>query len=289
MVRILFSFLIFSGLSSLARAEISWVRENHELTLKDGTQLQIFLKKPAQSSPRSLPAILLFGGFQTGAKALELVDPAKPVLLVTFEYPLRIPPRFSIWKNLGIIPQAKKAMHDTVDGVHALIDWLQTQGDVNPDKIILAAASFGAPFVSIVAGDNPKVRGIILVHGFANVSETAAFLIERSWSKSIGFWAHGPAVLAAKMLWWYVELPSPAEKLAQLQEHQRVLLFTATQDDYLPPQTHEHLRESLRKSRASWEERKLNTTHIQPNRIDLIEKIVNESLKWSEGISPRRP
>ena len=273
-------FLIFIlGILS-AKAQAEFIRESAKISLNNGVPISVHLKRPAKAAPGTLPVVLLFGGLHTGAKAIDLVDPGVPVLLATFEYPFEGPRKWKFPRDLEYIPKARQAMHDTVTGIRALVDWVAARPEVDASRITLVGASLGAPFVSIAAGENEKVSSLILVHGFADVPAVAKFSLTQEWKASLGIFAKPVAFVAGHLLWMYIGLPSPAEKLSQLKSHQRVLIFTAEGDDLLPPENAVKMRTALEKSAAQWEEKRLPGVHLRAGESELIKKFVHESLQW---------
>ena len=58
------------------------------LTTSTGTKLKYRSITYAQGKdPSTLPIVLLFGGFDTAAKAIELFKPTIPMTLASFDYP----------------------------------------------------------------------------------------------------------------------------------------------------------------------------------------------------------
>lgn len=260
------------------------IAEHHELRLASGRELQVELRLPSQSKAHSLPAVLLFGGFETGARAADLLGPKLPFLLATFQYPFEPQRKLGLSKALKLLPEARRAVRDTIAGIPALVDYLKTRPEVDPNRIIFVGASFGAPFVSIVAPDRPDARGIILAHGFGDIPGTIAFRLEAEWGHGLlSAWA---AAFAAKFLWWYADVPAPEKKLRELGPRQKVLLMTADNDEMLPKKSVDVLREALRASKASWKEKSFPGTHLRPDEKELIKKLLAESERWmrEEGL-----
>lgn len=245
-----------------------------------GPELEVSWKAPRRAKASSLPAVLLFGGFETGENAIHLFDRELPVLLATFQYPLRLPRKIGWREALGQLPAAKRAIHQTIDGVDALVAWARSRPEVHPDRIILVGASFGTPFVVVSAGRNSAVRGLILAHGFVDVPKTAAHRLGERWRSKYGPLGAWLARALMTGVWWYVSAPDPAESVARLAEHQRVLLLTARDDDLLPPDAAESLRAGLRASKAQWEEKIIPGAHMRPGETALIRRLLDLSLDW---------
>lgn len=232
------------------------------------------MKCPAGRKAK-LPAVLLFGGFETGAQAIELLELRAPFCLLTFEYPFRPPRKLRFPGGLRYLPEAKVAIHETLEGIHKLLDWSKARLD--PERLVLVGASFGAPFVSIVAGERPDVRALILAHGFADVPGTISRRLAEKWGGLTGAWF---ARAFAAFVWWYADIPAPEERLEKLRSHQSVFLLTAAKDDMLPASSVAALRVAVEASEAKWDERRLPGTHLRPDDTALVEELLRLSLAW---------
>jgi dienelactone hydrolase len=241
------------------------------------------VRRPADVSG-PYPAILLFGGFQTGERAIELFDPDVPVLLATFDYPFRPPGKLSFPGSLRLVPEAREAIQDTLLGIKALARWAAEQPGVS--GVVLVGASFGAPFVSAVAAELPEARALILAHGFGNVPLAITHRLAGRLEARFGRPGRWLAWLAGHGLWWLASAPSPDKGLTRLREDQAALLLTAGNDDLLPAGSIEALRASLGRSKARWAERVLPGQHVRPGEEGIVATLLEESILWmrSEGI-----
>lgn len=258
---------------------LSFIKEKHRLTLASGQHLEVFVRRPAMIN-RKVPAIILFGGFNTGAEAISLFDPPEPVYLVSFQYPFQGPRKFVFPRDLHYVPKAREALHVTIQSMHQLVKWVSQWPQIDSKRIILAGASFGAPFVSIVAGNDPAVSGLILIHGFADIPAAVAFSLGNRWRPKLGRFADPLAWLTGHFLWWLTGLEKPEDSLARMRASQRVLLLTAAQDDLLPPRSVAALRTALSKSAAIWQEKTLPGTHMRPGEKIVIDSLLDESISW---------
>lgn len=279
-MRSLSYFLLMCALGPLTAIAASRFVERQTLTLPNGPALEVHVRRPQKSAPNKSPAVLLFGGFESGAQAIQLFDPKEQILLATFQYPFAPPHSMRVPRDLYLIPKAKQAIHDTLRGIHALVDWASTQPEVDASKIVLVGASFGSPLVSIVTGDNAQVQGLILAHGFGDIGGTIARQLEVEWRKSLGVLAPPLAWLVGRLAWWYMAIPAPEERLSQLQKHQSALLLSAAADDLIPKKSVQTLREALGKSQSTWEEQSIEGSHLRPNETALINDLLQRSIAW---------
>lgn len=271
----------------LAQAnKINFVTEIHRPEALQG--LEVHLKRPVQEG--KFPAVILFGGFETGARAIDLFDPPVPIQLLTFEYPFRPPRKLEFPGGLKYAGEARRAIPRTLEGIEALVDWAKTQPGLDPDRIVLVGASFGAPFVSLAAAQKPEVRGLILAHGFADVGSVIVHRLSASFERRYGTAGRWLAQVLGRLLWWLSGAPSVEDALGRLHQGQSVLLLTARDDDLLPPDSIAALRASVARSKAKVEERVLPGAHLRPGEDALVRQLLGESLEWMrrEGILPGR-
>jgi hypothetical protein len=135
------------------------------------------------------------------------------------------------------------------------------------------------------------VRGLILVHGFADVPGAIAFQLAKEWQPPLGVAGEALAWFAGKIGWWYMDIPSPENALSKLGPDIHVLFLTAEKDDQLPAIATQKLREALRKSSCRWEEQNLPGTHLRPSETELIREILSRSISWlgQEGLLSAGP
>ena len=274
-------------------ANVGASEERISIALPDGRTLPAQLRVPAGSKRTPLlPAVLLFGGFQNAARVLDLVKPDRPVVLASFDYPFTPPRRFVFPETLKYAPQAKQMIHDTVNGIGALAEFVSRHPAVDPEQIIVIGASLGAPFALAAAAESSVVRGIVLIHGFGAIPKTIAHQFERAWRpkfRELGGpvmeWLVEPfAGLLGFASWWYVGMSSP-EKLAEaLSPEQRVLMISAAQDSFVPAGASESLWSAIRNSRAQSERVEMPGDHLQPGAEALISDLMNKTWEWATRV-----
>ena len=259
------------------------VDETMSLALDDGRVIQATVRRPADDSlPRRLPALMLFGGFQRAAGVLDLVQTDRPLVWASFDYPLTAPRKFRFPSSLQYAPDARDAIHATFDGVVKLHEALRKRPDVDPARISVVGASAGAPFATVAAARSP-IPGVILVQGFADVTRVVQHAFLRKRRDQYGDWIEWPALWLAQLLNWYCEIPDIAAQARQLRASQRVLLFTASEDDYVPREASEALWQALEASRATHERIDITGAHLGVgDDRQRIADILERSMQWME-------
>lgn len=160
------------------KARVSEPHFTHEtvpLKLPDGATITANILVPG---PRKLadldakmPVLLIFGGFEDAAKMLEQLDPKLPVIVSSFNYPFEPPRRFEFPESLHDLPDAKRAITQTINGIIELVATLKSRSDVEASRITIVGSSFGAAFALAAAAENRDLTGVVLVDGFGKIPD----------------------------------------------------------------------------------------------------------------------
>jgi dienelactone hydrolase len=225
--------------------------ETREVSLPSGAAMAFSVRRPAGGGRR--PALVIAGGLQTGAKALELVEPSVPVVLASFDYPYRGPLRFAFPRTLLDAPRIKAAVRETPDAVLAVTRAVRELPGVDARNVCVIGVSFGAPFVLRAAARDPSLSCVIIVEGFADLPGTAAHRMRQLWGRKLGPLARPLSWTASRALLRWLRPPRPEEDAAALRQGQRVLVIDAERDTLLPEASRRGLLAALKSSRASVE------------------------------------
>jgi dienelactone hydrolase len=248
---------LFAALLLVCGPAVAEPRFRHELeTLDRGAgraPLEVLIKRPEGEPERPLPALVVLGGFETGARALDYLHPEKPVVLVTFEYPYAGPKKFRFPRTLLDAPRAKEAVAWTPGDLSAVRAMLEKKPYVDKERLCVLGASFGAPFAVRAAAADPAVKCLVIVHGFAGVRGTTASRMRQLWRKNLGIFTRPSAWTLAALLSLYLSPPEPAKDAPRLREDQRVLMVEAEADTIIPPRARQALWDALGKSQAKRE------------------------------------
>jgi hypothetical protein len=124
---------------------------------------------------------------------------------------------------------------------------------------------------------------VILVQGFGDVTAVFQNLLVRKYRERYGDWVEWPALWLARFVVWYCEIPDIAAEARQLRAHQKVLMFTASQDTFIPRASSEALWTGLEASRAQHERVDLEGRHLGVgDDRQRIADILERSLQWME-------
>lgn len=255
------------GRIDAAESELSTTvhgQESESVHLTSDSGLAVFLRVVrSHALPEPQPVLVVLGGHRTGSDAVELFGNVGKHAVVGVDYPYDGPQRvkgaLSIAKT---IPKARQAFLDTVPAVSLVVDWLVEQPWVDRDRIFLIGASLGVPFATTAAARDPRIAGLILVHGAADNRLWLQAQVERRVDTAI---LHYP--LATVLHWLaYGPVLDTREHIAGVSPRP-VLIIGARDDERTPAGQTELLFE------AAGEPRRLRFTdgqHIQPNRPEII-------------------
>lgn len=258
--------------------------ERFTLRLDDGREIEATLRVPDAAGPGKLPALMLFGGFRSAARVLDKVRTPRPLIWASFDYPFDPPRKFSFPRSLGHAPEARAAIHASFEGIEKLYHALAAHPRVDASRITVAGASAGAPFATVGAARAP-IPGVILVQGLGDAPAVIENLIARKYRAKYGDWVRWPSRWLALWINWYCEIPDIAAQARKLRSSQRVLMITATEDDFIPKAATEALWAALEQSDAMHERIDIEGIHLGVGNDDArIADILERSMRWMERV-----
>jgi dienelactone hydrolase len=239
---------------------------------------------------KNQPAVLVLGGFERSSRSLELIPDGLPIHFVSLAYPLQVPRKLSLGEGLHLLPKAKASAHKMIELIQSALSELLAHPAVDRNRVFLLGASFGAPFALIAAAQVPQVRGLILIHGFANVPATAGHRISQLWRERLPAFLSPLAEPASWMIangaWWYSGLPDPRVKASKLSRSQKVLMFRAESDSFIPNELSVQIEQDLNKGGAKVEVVPTRGGHLHLELKQLMPQLLVESQKWISQDSP---
>lgn len=257
-------------------------QERFPLVLPSGTVLSVQAHRYAlPSSKAKLPVVLLFGGFEGAAHVLELFRADRPVYLASFDYPYEPQRKFDFPGDLRHIPAARRAIHDTLDGIQALGEELRRRPDLDGERMSIVGASFGAPFAIHGAAASPGIfTGLVVIHGFADVRRTLENRLRLALERKQVV-ASGPLSWAAAwVLWGFMGVPHLGSLAEGLRAPQRVLVIGAESDQFIPREVSASLKERLLRSEARVTFEKTTGEHLMPGADQLISRLLTMTSQW---------
>lgn len=230
-----------------------------------------------------MPALLVFGGFESAAEVLSLLKPKIPVVLASFDYPFKASRQLSFPGSLKDLPEAKRVFPDTVAGIHELVNRVRALPQVDPSRIFLVGASFGAPFALAAAAEQAKISGLVIVQGFGKLAETARSVLLRAWLPRYGWIARPASWLLVQGLDWYLGVRDPEWYAERVPRGLRVLMIAAENDSFVPLESTESLASALLRAGSVLERVQLPGDHLKPGSDREIDAIGTRIQDWIKG------
>ena len=179
-----------------------------------------------------VPCIVFLHGIGQDKDFVEEISPmynAAGWAMISFDQHMRgerkLPKEATPWQQLTAFRQrACKTVNDT----RRIADYLQTRADIDPERLYLVGASYGAITGSTAAAFDPRFKAVVLVYGGANIRNLMqADAIRGELNKGPFGWI---AADAAAGLARYVLAPADPARYAHLIAPRPVLLQNGTDD-----------------------------------------------------------
>jgi len=292
-IRLCLSMFLSLAVSLPAYAEGKYFKTRTEILqieMEGEPAIQATLRVPVGCSSKvKFPVVILFGGFQEAAQVLDFVHPKKPMILASFDYPYKGPRKFRFPETLMEGGKLKKFIKNTQTAISRLIPVLKKRRDIDPNKIAIVGASFGAPFAIRAASTHEELAALIIVHGFGDVEGVIRYRLDRRWSEKLGYFSNVLASLSAWVIVQFLSLPLPEKDAVKLHRSQSALMVEAMGDTLIPTQSRDVLWDALSRSPAQTKRIQMPGDHLRPGTDVLIERIMDLSLEWLKQMGWFKP
>lgn len=255
------------------------------VVLESDTGLRVvarLIRDPRSTSPS--PVLLVLGGHRTGSDAVDLFGDVGQRVVIGIDYPYDGPEKVrGVGQSLAAIPSARRAFLDTVPAVSLVLDWVIQQPWADRSRLVLIGASLGVPFAATSAALEPRIAGVLLVHGAAdNRLWLEAQIARRIDTRAL----HYP--LSVLLHWLaYGPVHDTPEHVAAISP--RPLVIIGAREDERTPTGQTELLYAL-----AGEPKRLRWTdgeHIEPDRPAIIAEllqIADEEMAFLAGSKPPR-
>lgn len=236
-----------------------------------GVELAIRRASATETPIRRRPLFLILGGHERGKGAAALIGDTRGAIFASLEYPFDGNHRANGLAVVAEIPAIRRAFYDTPPAVSIALDYLLARPDVDPTRVELVGASFGAPFATIAAARDPRVTRLWLAHGGGDSRR----LIDRGLERDVP-WAilRYPLSVVANVVasgprftperWIAAVAPRP------------VTMLNATEDEKIPRESVELLyAAALDPKELVW----LPGQHMQGNRPEVLKQVIDAVLE----------
>ena len=238
------------------------------LVSSSGLRVVLAVRRPASASlDERRQLFLALGGQQRGRASGALVGDTRGAVIASLEYPFDGDRRAKGVALVAQVPAIRRAFYDTPPAVSIALDYLLSRADVDPTRVELVGASFGAPFATIAAARDSRVSRLWIVQGggrpFAMIDQG----LKRDVPLAVLRWplagiatllASGPRLAPER--WIGRVAPRP------------VFLLSARDDERIPRASADALWAAAREPRERiW----LPGAHLQGDRPDVMQMVVD--------------
>jgi dienelactone hydrolase len=237
------------------------------VTLRSDTGLSFSFRVIRDPTDGPLPVLLVLGGHRTGSDAVELFGNVGERAVVAMDYPYDGPDRVrGLGPVLQAIPAARQGFLDTVPAVSLVVDWLLNEPWVDAEQLLIVGASLGVPFAATAAARDPRIKGVVLVHGAYDNRLWLQRQVERRVETKFMHWPLGT------ILYWlaYGPVLNTPERAALISPRP-VLIIGARNDERTPAGQTERLFSAAKEPKLL---RWTGGRHIQPGRNEVVQELL---------------
>ncbi|MBM3898672.1 MAG: alpha/beta hydrolase [Gemmatimonadetes bacterium] len=135
------------------------------LTNDTGLIVTLAVRRPIASTTSPRPAFLILGGAERGRGAAKLLADTRGTIVAAIDYPFDGDLKAKGLAVLAQVPAIRRAFYATPPAVTLVLDYLRRDPEVDPARMELMGASFGAPFATIAAARDSRVTRLWIAHG----------------------------------------------------------------------------------------------------------------------------
>jgi dienelactone hydrolase len=256
------------------------IEEDVRLVSTSGLTVELAIRRPAQADDAGAPVrrrlFVVLGGHERGKGAARLIGDTHGAIFASLQYPFDGDHRAKGVSALAQVPAIRRAFYDTPPAVSLALDHLLARPDVDPTRVELVGASFGAPFATIAAARDGRITRLWLAHGGGD----SYGLIARGLERDIPFApARAAAAHVANLLASGPRF-TPERWIAQVAPRP-VVMLNAEDDEKIP-------RRSVEVLFAAAEDPKelvwLPGLHVQGNRPDALRHLIEAVLARTDSL-----
>lgn len=262
-----------------------YAREKLTFDSTPGEQIPTILTLPKERKG-TVPCIVFLHGI---GQEKGFIDEICPLFnksgwaMATFDQYMRgerrLPENATPWQQLVAFRQRACK---TVNDARRLVDYLQTRPEIDPERIYLVGASYGAITGSTAAAFDKRFKAVVLVYGGGNIRHLmAASAIRGELNQGPAGWLLADLASAAAR---YVLAPADPVRYAHLIAPRPVLLQNGTVDVLISDAAARALQNAVQEPKK--------ITIYPGNHIGLDEattrKVLQEGLEWLQEQDAKR-
>ncbi|NGX36236.1 MAG: hypothetical protein K1000chlam1_01076 [Candidatus Anoxychlamydiales bacterium] len=213
--------------------------------------------------------LLLIDGLDTGRDVLQYIPHLKDYVIIGYEYQKNLH-RLRKKSVFFHLPSTRRAVLDVPFQLVSIVKWIEKQAWYSHKNVIIIGVSFGAIFVpatyQLAQINNLKLGPGIMAFGGAGIYDI--------------FYANlkNYDLLRKPLAYFAYQLFKPIDPVFHLPYiHGKFLIINGTKDENIPLKSAQLFQELTPDPKTIIN---IDTTHLQPGRKDIIDKIVDISLEW---------
>jgi dienelactone hydrolase len=233
--------------------------------------IEAHLKVPDEGGPRR-PVLITMGGAGTGRKPIDHLEDTADWLILALDYPYHGDKgSMSRWEFLRILPEARRAMLETVPASRMALDYLWRREDVDRDRIVLAGGSLGALFAPALAAVDERVSALAIIFGAGDLHGLIRANLDLPWpAEPVVSWI-GSVIVSPLEPLKYVHLVSPRP----------VFFLSGTEDEAMPVRCSRLLHERAREPKTI---RWLSVGHVNIRDPKFHGRVLQTCMDWLTDI-----
>lgn len=222
-----------------------------------------------QNITKTEDVLILLDGLETGRKSLKYIPHLENYVIIGYEFEKKLH-RLRQKDVLLHLPSTRKAVLDVPFQIISIVKWVENQKWYSKKKPIIIGVSFGAMFVPAIFHlaeiNNIKLGDGIMAFGGAGLYDIFYMNLKnyKALRKPLAF-------LAAQIF-------KPIDPIYHLPYiHGKFLIINGTQDENIPIIAAQRLQKLTPEPKTIIN---IDTKHLDPNRQEIINDVVEISLKW---------
>jgi dienelactone hydrolase len=236
-----------------------------------GIWVEAHLKVPFEGGP-TRPVLITMGGAGTGRKPIDHLENTGDWLILALDYPYHGDEgNMSHWEFAQVLPEARRAMMETVPASRMALDYLWRRDDVDRGRVVLAGGSLGALFAPALAAADERVTALAIIFGAGDLHELIRANLDMSWPfKPVVGWI-GSVIVSPLEPLKYIGRVSPRP----------VFFLSGTEDEAMPVHFSRLLHEAAREPKTI---RWLPVGHVNIRDPKFHGRVLQTVLDWLADI-----
>ncbi len=245
-----------------------------------GRPARAMLRITPDSTGGRMAGVVVAGGFGSGWRAAEFLDPEPGFAVLSVDYPYgghrsRIPVGEILVRGRDLW----RATHEVSRLLVAAGDYLAGRPDIDSTRVTLIGASLGVPFALHAAAESARFRALALLYGCADLGEWVALNLQ-----GMPRWLRGGLGWLAALLYRDYE---PARLVGRVSPRP-VLLVNGRGDPRVPADAARRLYNAAGNPREQiW----IDGAHIGSGERELLGRLLRVTVGWLRkvGLGPSAP